>query len=100
MKLTNEEYSFFAKHAPKDFDLSLLRAEPCPENEDELTVDREAFIVLAGKTDHSLAAPIGSTADGIKPAVNPATTAMGIVVPVLIGVLVVVVLLIGNEIFG
>ena len=100
MKLTNEEYSFFAKYAPKDFDLSLLKPEPCPENEDALTVDREVFILMAGKTDHSLAAPAGSTPEGFKSVISGSTKAMGVVVPLLIVVLVVVVLLIGNEIFG
>ncbi len=100
MRMTNEEYSFFVKHAPKDFDLSLLKPEPCPEHEDQMTVDREAFIMMAGITDHSLAAPIGSMPEGFKPVISRTNKAMGVAVPILIAVMVVVVLLIGNAIFN
>ncbi len=99
MKLTKEEYAFFAQHAPREFDLSRLSPEPCPENDAALTVDREAFIVMAGITDHVIAAPVDTKIINNTRDTSKVSQAMHVLIPVAACVLVVVIVLMVNEIY-
>lgn len=99
MKLTREEYSFFAQHAPREFDLSRLHPEPCPEKDDSVTVDREAFIVMAGITDHIISAPVDKSIDVYTRKTTKMSHVMLILIPSIVVTLAIVVALIVNEIY-
>jgi hypothetical protein len=100
LKLTTEEYNFFAEHAPKDYDLSALKLVPKKDSSLIVTVNKKAFIDLAGKTDHLYSGSMMASIEKEKLKDIKEMKAMSVFIPAtvvaIVAVLAVIVNLIGS----